>query len=247
MGNDPAVMAPGQAVNVAAGQGETKVGENQPVSPEQLVLEKIRGKVNREFKSLDDVAEFVQHYDSRIGDQALAENRKKADAFDRFVDLWAKENKKSREYASAYINDYFTSQVDSPSSTISDGSVDPLVKSKLSSLEQEQQNLKMELQKRDLIVQYPESSAFMNDLVELAKIRNQPLTQVFENSGYKELVKLKRSQSQNQDTTVVPPTTRKGIEPDRLEQLKAQINKKDFTGFDDVTKQNLVREYFGAK
>lgn len=222
----------GEALKTPA-QGETKV-EGQP---QVSLLEQIAKETGRTFKDEKDFVGFVKEFNSKIGDQAIAETRKKAESYDSVLKLLSKEYNQPENIVDAYLREQTKNPVSVPQSQ-TPTSTDPFLKSRLDNLESEIKNTRLEAEKNLLTSKYPEASPYLNDIVALALARGESPLRTFETSAYKELVDSKKTQPAGQ--SIVQPTSRKGISEDILSKFKPRAGK-----LSDSEMHSLVRETLG--
>lgn len=78
-------------------------------NPQAAELKALNTVMGREFKNLDEAREHYQNLNKLVGDNAIAEQRKAAQAYDALVLQIAKENGWSRAASIAYLEDLQTS------------------------------------------------------------------------------------------------------------------------------------------
>ena len=228
------------AVNVAVPEGDNKVNESSAA-----LLNIANEMTGRNFSDVNQVKEYFKTYNSRIGDQQIAQATKKAEQYDNVLSEWARNNGKSTEYADAFFQDYFSKKPEGYAETVN-GTDDPILKRELNTLREGYSKLESEVQKNSLLSKYPEASKYMDEILAIAKSRNQSYLEAFENSSLKRILDVDRAtaEAEKKGDGLMEPGNRRGIEPQKLELHRQKFNDRKNPVF-DTDKEGLVREYLG--
>lgn len=236
---DPEINTQPGVVNVATPEGGSKVLE-----PNAALLAIANDATGRNFSDVSQVREYFKTYNSRIGDQKVAEVTKKAEQYDNILSEWAKNNDKSPEYADAYFQDYFTKKPEGtePAQT----GTDPLMKRELNTLKEKYGKLELEIQKNGLLSKYPDASPYLEEITAIAKSRNQSFLEAFESSSLKRTLEADRAKAEieKKGDGLMEPGNRRGMEPQKLELQRQKFNDRKNPVF-DTDKEALVRDYLG--
>jgi hypothetical protein len=236
----PEAKAPTGAEDVTASGGDAKVKE-----PAAALLDIANEATGRKFSNVNQIKEYFENYNSRIGDQKIAEATKKAQQYDNILAEWANSNQKSTEYADAFFQDYFMSKSKGEPVPSSDGG-DPMLKRELNTLREGYSKLETEIQRNALISKYPEAMDYLDEIAALAKARGQSYLEAFEKSSVKKVIEAQKAQAQleKKGDGLIEPGNRRGIEPQKIEGYRQRFNDKKNPVFDS-DRENLVKEYLG--
>ena len=228
------------AVNVAVPEGTNKVNE-----PSAALLKIANEMTGRNFSDESQVREYFKTYNSRIGDQQIAQATKKAEQYDNVLSEWARNNGKSPEYADAFFQDYFSKKPEGQVNQAS-GPEDPIMKRELNNLREGYSKLESEVQKNSLLSKYPEASRYMDEITAIAKSRGQSYLDAFENSSLKRVLEVDRAtaEAEKKGDGLMEPGNRRGIEPQKLELQRQKFNDRRNPVF-DTDKEAFVKEYLG--
>lgn len=215
---------------------ESQTGKNQDASTSSADFSKaeIEEILGRRFPSKEEALKTLKNLNSLVGDQTIAEARKKAEAYNNLVKATAEQLGSTEEYADLYLQGKVPS-VDNESSVVApkgtDEIADFVARTKVSELE-------LELQKERLLKKYPEAENVLGELVDLAKSRKASLLETYEKSSLKNLAKVLAAPAK--DDSVVEPNSRIAPATDESDKLLARYKETgDENALQEAIKQRL--------
>ncbi len=159
---DPKLPNPqGSELNSGGGAGNVTVVNGSPAAPapsEATVLDQITKVTGLKFNSVEDVTKKLSGYQKLVGDNRVAEDRRKAAALDQIL--------KNPDMSEDEIKDYLSPFVSSPNTNSSDR--DPA----LSSMDARFTKLERENEKRDFLAKYPHAAEVIDEVMGLSGHRS---------------------------------------------------------------------------
>lgn len=203
------------------GEGDVTPSEDleatNPSGEEEEILSKVKEITGREFKNLQDFQKHYKNLVSLVGDQKIAELRKKAEAYEKLqqeIDKEAEEFINSEE-GQEFLKEYQPSEVE---------------------------ELKRKVEEIELTKVHPEAEKFLNVIYPIAESQGITLKEAYEDY-LKDLVasKLEMEKAKNEERSIsVEPKGRiSSQKASRISELVEKIRKTD----SDSAKQALVREF----
>jgi CHASE3 domain sensor protein len=210
-------------VEAEAGSEEAKTYSDKADGTD--VLGFLSRTLKRDFASLEEAGKSLTELNSRVGDRAIAETRKKAElagTFDALVEGYAEEQGKSVTDAREELLALAQSKKKSSSNT--GANAQPESK-RLAELE-----LRLDL--ADLLVTNPEAKHVVDELKDIASVKGVSLQEAFRSSKAIQAAAKALSSSGDKNTkgTVTHPSSRTGVaQPNRKTQESVDAYKKERT------------------
>lgn len=209
------------------------------------VIKFFNEQLKRDFKSLEEVEKTVTNLNSMVGDNAIAELRKKAEDADHFkkvVDAYANSEGLTFDKAKAELLkevNVISAPTMQEQKLETPPSMDGFVK------REEFEQIKQSLQEKDLLSAHPEAAHVLNEVKLLAASQNKSFIDVYASSGLKSLAETKSKfdlEQKEKETTAVEPNSRTmNLKEEETKQLIDKITK--FNVADD--KAALVSKVLG--
>lgn len=205
------------------------------------VLAVLNESLKRDFKTRDEALKSLDNLNRMVGDNAIADLRKKAadsDNFDRVVRAYAE--MQGLEYAEAraeILKDVSEKKKEERSERTET--------STSSSLESEVKNLRLKIQEKELLEFYPEAKTVLKELKDLAQIYSgKELKEIYESSALKDMagkaMALEKEKMEKESTAVKTSPRQANLQEEKFKSLVDSVKKR---GFDD-DKEKLVEHYF---
>ena len=201
----------------------------------------LKSVMEREYASIDDAKKHLSNLKGLVGDQEVAKVRKLAVKYNELVTGWAKKNNVTNEEAEKFLANQFVSS----SSQDSEESKDTKVASKRDTgvSEDKVSKLEDEVNRLNLLMVYPEAKDYQEEISILAKAREIPWTQAYEQSPFKEAAE-RKAKEDSQRSPVVTPKSRSGFDSRKVEALGKKLL--SYRG-NESDAQELVTEVLGMK
>lgn len=231
--SDTGSVGAANAVGVEDVQSQTGSDQDASTSADSLTKAEIEQILGRSFENKTEALKTLEGMKSLVGDQAVADARKKADTYNALVKSVAQQLNSSEEYADLYLQGKVP---DADTGALVSGSTehteykDPVARAQVLQLQEE-------LQKERLLKKYPEAENVLGEVVDLAKARKISLLDAYEKSSLKNLAQAATT-SERGSSTVTPTGRITTGQP----KSKAQETFEK-TG-DESALQELVREKF---
>lgn len=205
-------------------------------SADTLTKAEIEQVLGRKFPNKDEAVKTIKNLNSLVGDQAVADARKKADSYSSLVKSVAQQLNSTEEYADLYLQGKVPEA--DPASTVSQQTHgneynDVVARAKV-------QELEVELQKERLLKKYPEAESVLGEITDLAKVRKVSLLDAYEKSSLKNLAQA--AVTPERESATVVPTGRITAGRDESESMKKFVATGDEGALQEAIKQRLYAD-----
>jgi NADH dehydrogenase/NADH:ubiquinone oxidoreductase subunit G len=214
---------------------ESQTGNNQSASTsaDSLTKAEIEEILGRRFDNKTEAIKTLKGLNSLVGDQSVAEARKKADTYNALVKSVSQQLSSTEEYADLYLQGKVpnadTGTLISESTDHTEYK-DPVARAQVLQLQEE-------LQKERLLKKYPEAENVLSEVTDLARVRKISLLDAYEKSSLKNLSSVTKTEGSS--STVIPTgrITASDSESKAYEDFKR-------TGNEDSLQQVIKEKFF---
>ncbi len=224
------------------GDGNT---QEQPKEKDDF-LSVVNEVLKREFTTRDEAVKSLENLNSMVGDNAIAELRKKAtdaDHFSALVQAVAADNKVTPEQAKEHVLSTLKEFKPKPvmenttnqQTPEAGGSSNP-------ELEKQVQELLQARQKEELLRKYPDAEHVMSDVELMSKASGKSLLETFEGSSFKDVASKVKEKAEEPASS--PDSKSRLSSPD--DSTKEIIDRIQKTG-SQVAREELVKTILGEK
>jgi len=234
-GQTPQTDAEKQAVVEAAAKASQKDG-----GATDEVLSVLNQVLKREFKTRDEAVKSLDNLNRMVGDNAIAELRKRAqdsDNFEAIVSAYAENENLTKQQAREDLLKEIQKTSTKTEVPSSEKNMDNAVL-------QEVKSLKMKLQEKELLEIYPEAKSILKELKDLSQIYSgKELKEIYETSALRDTVRkvadLEKEKGERETTAVKSTARQVNFQEEKMGKLIEGVKKRGF----DEDKIGLVEAY----